>query len=72
MKKILTALLISLLAFSFSGCTYVSSALLVKNKPELAKPQFNSVPANMKGSPLVFTPRTMKNRFSYYGLDHAE
>jgi hypothetical protein len=55
-----------------TGCTLVSESLLVENKPELQNPPINPVPDAMLGQPMVATPRSMKNRFSYYGLDHAE
>lgn len=65
-----TALLIALTLAG--GCTLVSESLLVGNKPHLQNPPINPVPDALKGQPMVTTPRSMKNRFSYYGLDHAE
>lgn len=65
-----TALLIAI-ALS-GGCALVSESLLVDNKPHLHNPPINPVPGALKGQPMVTTPRSMKNRFSYYGIDHAE
>ncbi len=55
-----------------SGCTLVSETLLVQNKPHLVNPQTHPVPEDMRGGHIVRTPMSMKNRFSYYGLEHAE
>ena len=61
-----------LLLGSLSACSLVSESLLVKNKAHLQNPSTNPVPAEMTGSSYVMTPGSMKNRFSYYGLEHAE
>lgn len=68
----LLVLILTGLALTASGCTLVSDTLLVKNKPHLVNPQTNPVPEHMRGSYYVSTPESMKNRFSYYGLEHAE
>lgn len=60
------------LTVASSGCTLVSDTLLVTNKPHLVNPEVQPVPEHMRGNPVVTTPASMKNRFSYYGLDHAE
>ena len=65
-----TALLVA--ASLATGCTLVSESLLVENKPELQNPPINPVPDDMIGQPVVATPQSMTNRFSYYGIDHAE
>ena len=70
--KLLTGLMSVWMLIGLSACSLVSESLLVKNKPYLEKPPVNSVPANMKGRSYVSTPMSMKNRFSYYGLEHAE
>ena len=70
--KLLTSLFGGLVLTSLSACNYVSESLLVKNKAHLQNPPSNAVPADMQGSYYVATPQSMKNRFSYYGLDHAE
>lgn len=67
-----TTLTLACLAPVVAGCNLVSESLLVQNKPALENPPINPVPNDMKGSPLVTTPPSMKNRFSYYGLEHAE
>ncbi|MEZ5589549.1 MAG: hypothetical protein R3F53_02085 [Gammaproteobacteria bacterium] len=70
--KVLTGLLSVVIVTGLSACSLVSESLLVKNKASLQKPQTNPVPAEMKGSYMVSTPQGMTNRFSYYGLAHAE
>ncbi|MDX1607322.1 MAG: hypothetical protein R3202_14110 [Candidatus Competibacterales bacterium] len=65
-------LALSCAALLASGCTYVSESLLVRNKPQLQQPPINPIPDEMRGSYVNTTPQSMKNRFSYYGLDHAE
>lgn len=70
--RVLTGLLGLILVTGLSACSLVSESLLVKNKTSLQKPQTNPVPAEMKGSHMVYTPSSMTNRFSYYGLAHAE
>ena len=70
--KVLTGLLGLVIMTGLSACSLVSESLLVKNKASLQKPQTNPVPTEMKGSYMVYTPQSMTNRFSYYGLAHAE
>ena len=70
--KLLSGLLAGLLLAGLSACSLVSESLLVKNKAHLQNPATNPVPADMKGHSYVMTPQSMKNRFSYYGLEHAE
>jgi len=70
--RLLTGLGGGLLLLSLSACNLVSESLLVKNKTQLQKPSINPVPADMKGSYVVMTPDSMTNRFSYYGIEHAE
>ncbi len=60
------------LVLAAGGCTLVSETLLVQNKPHLVNPQTHPVPDDMRGGHIVSTPMSMKNRFSYYGLEHAE
>ena len=67
-----TSLLGSIVLTSLCACNAVSESLLVKNKAHLQNPPSNAIPANMQGSPTVSTPQSMTNRFSYYGLTHAE
>lgn len=64
--------IIALSSVLLAGCNLVSESLLVKNKSYLENPPSNSVPAPMQGTSYVSTPQSMKNRFSYYGIDHAE
>lgn len=71
-RKPLSVLILTGFALAASGCTLVSETLLIPNKPHLVNPQTQPVPEHMRGSPIVATPRSMKNRFSYYGLEHAE
>ncbi len=54
------------------GCTYAGESLLVQDKAHLRNPPINPIPDAMRGQPMVATPQSMRNRFSYYGLDHAE
>ena len=72
MRLITRCLALTVLGVALSGCNYVSESLLVKNKPHLEKPRFNPIPPELRGEKRVMTPQSMKNRFSYYGLDHAE
>ncbi len=72
MNRIVTGTALLIAVALSGGCALVSESLLVENKPHLQNPPINPVPDTMKGQPVVTTPRSMKNRFSYYGIDHAE
>lgn len=71
-NKHLITLIAGVALVNLSACSLISDDLLVENKPYLAKPQTNPVPDEMYGSSYVTTPDSMTNRFSYYGLEHAE
>jgi hypothetical protein len=67
-----TGLLGAIVLTSLGACNAVSESLLVKNKAHLQNPPSNAIPANMQSNTIVSTPQSMTNRFSYYGLTHAE
>jgi hypothetical protein len=72
MNRIAVATALFVAATLATGCTLISESLLVDNKPALQNPPINPIPDTMIGQPMVATPRSMTNRFSYYGLEHAE